>query len=174
MDLNSGTIYSTLSYLLIFLGLVGAVIPVLPGALLIFAGAFVYAFNSGFEQIGAPTLIVLGVLTVLSYGSELALTTIFTRRVGANWKTVAGAVVGGILGGALINAVVPLLGALFGAALGAASGVVLTERLINKREWPLALKVSRNYLAGCLVGRVVELSICIVMVVIFATQVLIK
>ncbi len=174
MGLDSGTVYSTLSYLLIFLGLVGAIIPVLPGPLLIFAGALVYAVNSGFERVGVPTLVVLAVITVISYGSELALTTLFTRRVGANWKTVAGAVVGGLLGGIVINAVLPLIGALFGAALGAAIGVIVVERLINRREWPQALRVSRNYLAGCLVGRVVEISLCIVMIVIFLAQILIK
>ncbi len=174
MELDSGTVYSTLSYLLIFLGLVGAIIPVLPGPLLIFAGALIYAANTGFERVGVPTMVVLGVLTVISYGSELALTTLFTRRVGANWKTVAGAVVGGLVGGVMINAVLPLIGALFGAALGAATGVIAVERLVNQREWPQALRVSRNYLAGCLVGRVVELSLCIAMILIFSSQVLMK
>ncbi len=170
-QLDGQTIFSTLSYLLIFLGLVGAVIPVLPGPLLIFAGVFLYAANNGYDRVGVPTLVVLAVLMVLAWGSELALTTFFTRRVGATWKTVAGAVVGGLVGGALLNAPLPLLGALLGAALGAVVGVIVVERLVQKREWHDALRVSRNYLAGCLVGRVIELSLCIIMIAIFVARV---
>jgi uncharacterized protein len=170
--IDERTVYSSLSFLLVFLGLVGALIPVLPGPILIFAGAVVFAMSDGFEKIGVPTLIVLGVLTVLAWGSELALTTLFTRRVGANWKTVAGAIIGGLSGAALINAVLPIIGALFGAAIGAATGVVTVERLINKRDWPEARRVSTHYLAGCLVGRVVEFSLCMLMALIFASQAL--
>ncbi len=168
--IDEQTVYSSISFLLVFLGLVGALIPVLPGPILIFAGALVFALSDGFERVGAPTLIVLGVLTALAWGSELALTTLFTRRVGANWKTVAGAIAGGLIGAGLINAALPLVGALFGAAIGAVVGVVAVERLINKRDWPEARRVSTQYLAGCLVGRVVEFSLCVLMAVIFASQ----
>jgi hypothetical protein len=166
------TVYSSISFLLVFLGLVGALIPVLPGPILIFAGALVFAISDGFDKIGVPTLIVLGLLTILAWGSELALTTLFTRRVGANWKTVGGAIAGGLIGAGLINAVLPLIGALFGAAVGAAAGVVLVERLVNKRNWPEARRVSTHYLAGCLVGRIVEFSLCALMAAIFAVQTL--
>lgn len=170
MNLDTNAIYSTLSLLLMFLGLVGAIIPVLPGPILIFAGAVIFAVGDNFTRIGIPTLIFLGVLTMLAYGSELALTTFFTRRVGATWKTVVGAIVGGLVGGVLGNAPVPILGALFGAALGAVIGVLVVERGLNRREWPEALRVSRNYLAGCLVGRLVELTLCIIMITIVAVQ----
>jgi uncharacterized protein YqgC (DUF456 family) len=170
VNLDTNAIYSTLSLLLMFLGLVGAIIPVLPGPILIFAGAVIFAVGDNFTRIGIPTLIFLGVLTMLAYGSELALTTFFTRRVGATWKTVVGAIVGGLVGGVLGNAPVPILGALFGAALGAVIGVLVVERGLNRREWPEALRVSRNYLAGCLVGRLVELTLCIIMITIVAVQ----
>jgi uncharacterized protein YqgC (DUF456 family) len=170
MSIDSQAVVSSLALLLIFLGLVGAVIPVLPGPILIFIGALLFAYNDGFARIGAPTLIVLGVLTVMAWGSELALTTTFTRRAGATWRTVGGAVVGGLVGGLLLNTVIPLVGALIGAASGAVLGVIAVERGLNRREWPEAWRISRTYLAGCLVGRVVEMSLCIVMIAIFAFQ----
>jgi uncharacterized protein len=170
MSIDSQSVFSSLALFLIFLGLVGAVIPVLPGPILIFIGAFLYAYNDNFTRIGAPTLIVLAILTVLAWGSELALTTTFTRRAGATWRTVGGAIVGGLLGGLLLNGLIPLIGALFGAAIGAVLGVIGVERGLNRREWPEALRISRTYLTGCLVGRVVELSLCVVMIAVFAIQ----
>lgn len=170
MTLDTTTIFSTLSFLLIFLGLVGSVIPVLPGPILILAGAIVFAVNDNFERVGVPTLVVLGVLTALAWGAELILTATFTRKAGASWKTVAGAMVGGILGGLVFNGILPLIGALLGAAIGAVTGVIVVERGINQREWPEAMRVSRNYLAGCLLGRVAEVSLCLLMVLIFALQ----
>jgi uncharacterized protein YqgC (DUF456 family) len=78
--------------------------------------------------------------------------------------------VGGLVGGLLLNTVIPLVGALIGAASGAVLGVIAVERGLNRREWPEAWRISRTYLAGCLVGRVVEMSLCIVMIAIFAFQ----
>ena len=172
MTIDSGTIFSTLSFLLIFLGLVGSIIPILPGPILILAGAAVFAVNDNFVRVGVPTLIILTALTALAWGAELILTTTFTRRAGTSWKTVAGAIAGGILGGLVLNSLLPLIGALFGAAIGAVIGVLVVERGINSRPWPEAMRVSRNYLAGCLVGRVAEVSLCLLMVLIFAVQAL--
>jgi uncharacterized protein len=170
--LTPETIFSSLSWLLIFLGLVGAIIPVLPGPILIFAGALIYAINSGFEQVGIPTLVVLALLTALAWGSELMLTTYFTKRAGASWRTVAGAIIGGLVGGLLLTPLLPLIGTLFGAATGAVLGVLFVELKLNNRDRETALRISRNYLTGCLLGRVVELTLCVLMIGIFAFQAL--
>jgi uncharacterized protein YqgC (DUF456 family) len=108
---------------------------------------------------------------ILAWGSELTLTTLFTKRVGATWKTVVGAIVGGLIGGAILSVPIPIIGTIIGAVLGAVFGVIFVESQIQHREWKVALRVSRNYLAGCLVGRVIELSLCITMIVIFVMQI---
>jgi hypothetical protein len=164
-------IWSSLSYTLMFLGLVGAIIPVLPGPILIWIGALVFATSSDFDKVGIPTLVVLAFIMILAWGSELALTTLFTKRVGATWKTVVGAVFGGLIGGAILSVPIPVIGTIIGATLGAMFGVIFVESQIQHREWKVALRVSRNYLAGCFVGRVVELSLCIAMIVIFVMQI---
>jgi len=85
------------AYLLIILGLVGAILPILPGAVLIWLGALVWAWVDGFQAVGWPTLAVLGVLMVLAWTSDLVLTTLGTRKAGASWKAVAGAIAGGLV-----------------------------------------------------------------------------
>jgi uncharacterized protein YqgC (DUF456 family) len=168
MEWNPEVLWSSLGWLLMLFGLVGSMIPVLPGPILVLTGALVVAAGDGFERIGWPAVAVLVVLTLAAWGSELVLTTTFTRRAGATWRTVAGAVVGGIVGGASFSALFTIVGGLFGAALGAALGVVFVERVLNKRQWPDAWRVSRSYLAGCLLGRVAELSLSLMMIAIVA------
>ncbi|MCX6018998.1 MAG: DUF456 domain-containing protein, partial [Chloroflexi bacterium] len=93
------------------MGLLGSLIPVLPGPILILAGAFVIAAGDGFERIGWPILGVLVLFTALSWGAELVITTIFTRRAGATWRTVVGAIVGGLAGGVVLSAIFSVFGA---------------------------------------------------------------
>ncbi len=166
VEWNTNALWSSLGWVLIVVGLLGSLIPVLPGPILILAGAFVIAAGDGFERIGWPILGVLVLFTALSWGAELVITTIFTRRAGATWRTVVGAIVGGLAGGVVLSAIFSVFGALFGAAIGAVSGVLFVERGLNRRKWPDAWRVSRSYLAGCLLGRVAELSLSGLMVAI--------
>ena len=52
---------------LMVLGLVGVVLPVVPGALLVFAGMAVAAWADGFVHIGWGRLTVLALLAIASY-----------------------------------------------------------------------------------------------------------
>ena len=167
MIIDNSWLFSSAAYLLMFLGVVGALIPVLPGPILILAGAIVYSLGVGAGKPGIPVLIVLSLMTAAAWGSELVLTMLFTRKAGASWRTVAGAVAGGLVGGIVLTPALPVIGTLFGAAAGAALGVVFVERVLNARPWDAAWRVSRNYLAGCLVARVVELGLCLGMITVF-------
>lgn len=163
-------IQSLLAYLLIVAGLAGAVIPVLPGPLLIWLGAFVWAWGDGFQQLGWPTLIVLAVLAVASWGSDLALSTIFTRRAGASWRAIGGGVLGGILGSVLLSGL-PILGTIAGAILGAVLGMYAVEYWL-KRDSQAAMAAVRAYMGSVLVATIVELFISLFMILIFVWQAL--
>ncbi len=170
VEWNLEVIWSSVGWVLMVLGLLGSLVPVLPGPILVLGGALVVAAGDGFDRIGWPTVAVLVILTLAAWGSELVLTTTFTRRAGATWRTVAGAIVGGIAGGMLFGVLFTIVGSLVGAAVGAMVGVMFVERVLNQRAWPDAWRVSRNYLAGCLLGRVAELSLSLMMVGIVAWQ----
>lgn len=171
MEWNSEAIWSSAGLVLMLLGLLGSVIPVLPGPVLVFIGALVVAAGGEFRQIGWLTLAVLGVLTAAAWGVELLITTALTRRAGASWRTVGGAIVGGLVGGALFGAALTIVGGFFGAVIGAVFGVLFVERVMNRRAWPDAWRISRNYLAGCLLGRVMEFTLSALMVLIVLVQV---
>src|SRR5215211_1328750 len=87
-----------LTLVLMFVGLLGSVVPGLPGVTLIFLSALIYAVLTGFESVGAAILVVLFVLAALAFIADFFATTYGARRFGAsNWGTVGGAV-GGIAG----------------------------------------------------------------------------
>lgn len=149
-----------------FLGLVFAIIPILPGAPMIWVGALVQAWSSHFERVSWPLLVILGVIALISQVSEFFITTMATRRAGATWKTVVGAMLGGLIGAAVFSVPVPIIGTFLGAALGAVLGVFTVE-LVRRQLLAPAIKTSVAYLTGCLIGRVVEVSLCLIMIAVF-------
>ncbi len=158
-------------YLLLALGLVGSVIPVIPGPLIIWLGAFLWAMGDNFETVGWPLLILLGLMALTAWGADLMFSTVLSRRAGASWKSIGGAIVGGIVGGILLGGSPPILGSLFGAIFGAMVGMYLVE-FIDKRNRRAAAVAVRAYLASMILGAVTEFGIALGMVGIFAWRVL--
>lgn len=160
--------WSALAYLLIAIGLAGAVIPVLPGPVLIWLGAFVWAWADGFTRIGWVTLVVLAVLALIAWGSDIFLSTVMSRRAGASWKAIIGAIVGGLVGAGLLSAL-PFLGTVLGAILGAIGGMWLVEYW-DKGNPTAATSAVQAYVASMIFAAILEMAIALVMVGIFAFQ----
>ncbi len=56
-----------LAIILVIGGIVGLVLPVLPGAPILYAGLFVAAWAEDFTYVGAKTLIVLGIFVIVRF-----------------------------------------------------------------------------------------------------------
>jgi uncharacterized protein len=156
-------------YILIFLGLVGTVVPILPGPLLIWLGALVWAWGDGFARVGWPTLLLLLILALAAWISDYALNMIFSRRAGASWKAIIGAMLGGIAGGILLSGLVPVLGTLIGAALGAMAGAFAVEYL-NTRNFSAAWRALKAYLGSMIASSILEVLVAFLMVGVFYWQ----
>jgi uncharacterized protein len=114
-------------------GLLGSVLPGLPGVTLIFLSALVYAIITDFRTVGAAILVVLFIFAAIAFVADFVATSYGARRFGAsNWGTVGGAV-GGIAG-ALIGFLFLGIGSLFGLILGTIAGVFLGEYLKRTRQ----------------------------------------
>lgn len=161
--------WSALAYVLIAIGLAGAVIPVLPGPVLIWLGAFVWAWADGFTRIGWGTLVVLAVLALVAWGSDIFLSTVMSRRAGASWKAIIGAIVGGLVGAGVLSAL-PFLGTVLGAILGAIGGMWLVEYW-DKGNSTAATSAVQAYVASMIFAAILEMAIALVMVGIFAYRV---
>ena len=106
-----------LAVILVIGGIVGMVFPALPGAPVLYAGLFVAAWAEDFYFIGTKTLIVLGVMTALTYAFDFLAGAFGAKRFGASRRAVIGATVGAVVG---IFFGIPgiLLGPFLGAVLG--------------------------------------------------------
>lgn len=160
---------AVVAYGLMFLGLIGAVVPVVPGPMLIWLGAVLWAWQDGFQAVSWPTLLALGVLTVVAWSTDLLLTAWIGRRTGVSWKAIAGAIAGGFIGGILFGGFVPVVGTIVAALIGGVVGILAVEYL-EKRNWDQALRAGRNYIGGFLLSSVIEVWLAVLMIVVFAWQ----
>ena len=151
-----------ITFLLALVGLIGTVLPVIPGTILIFAGALLYAFVDGFQVVGWPTLVVLGILTVVATTADLWASSVGAKIGGASgWSVVIG-LLAGLVGLVVFN--------LPGAIIGAILGVLLTE-IVRLGDWKQALKAGGGWVVGWILSTVVQLGIGLIMVAILVWQV---
>ena len=184
-------LFFVLSYLLIFVGIVGAFVPILPGPLLIWLGALVWAWADDFTRIGWPTLLVLAVLTIIAWGADLGLSFLGSKRSGAGWRSIGVSILGGLLGAILLSSV-PVIGTFIGAAIGSISALWVMEYrraqvasgagagLNNiapeagasnvQQNKAAATRAVKGYVGGFLMAMAVEFIISLMMLTIFAWQ----
>jgi uncharacterized protein YqgC (DUF456 family) len=119
-----------LAIVLIVLGIAGLVLPALPGPPLLFAGLFFAAWADNFIYVSWPTLVILGVLTLLTYVVDFAAIALGVRRFGASKRAFVGAAIASLVGlflglpGVLLG---PFVGGIIGE-LSARSGLQAATR----------------------------------------------
>ncbi len=170
-EASLSTILSLIAYVLMFVGLIGAILPLLPGAPLIWVGALLWGWADGFRAFGWPTLLVLACLATLSWVSDLIVTSLTARRAGAGWTGVMAAILGGLAGALIVGTLIPVAGAIPGTLLGASAAMLLVEYRA-RRDWALAWKAAAAYIIGYILSSFFQIGICLVMIAIFLWQVL--
>lgn len=161
--MQAQSLYYAMAIVLIVIGLIGTVLPALPGLPLVFAGMLLAAWAGGFEQISVFTVVVLGVLTLLSLAIDLWATALGAKRVGASRKAVIGAVLGtfaGIFFGPL--------GLFVGPFAGALTGELLHGRRLDPGSFGQAAKVGFGTWLGIVFGVVLKLTLAFAMIGLFA------
>jgi uncharacterized protein YqgC (DUF456 family) len=157
------TLYYLIAATLIVVGLIGTVLPALPGLPLVFAGMLVAAWTGDFQQVGVPMLVVLGLLTVLSLAIDFWATALGAKRVGASRKAVIGAMLG-TLGGLAFGP----LGLLAGPFAGALAGELLHRRSLDAAHIGDAAKIGLGTWVGIVFGVVLKLGLAFAMLGLFA------
>jgi len=166
LDFN---LFSGAGYILMVMGLAASFLPILPGPILIWLGTFTWAWGHNFDPIGWPILIVLGILALIGWAADLFLTTVLSRRAGASWKAIGGAILGGIIGSTILSGIVPIIGTIIGAIGGAVLGMWIVEDL-EKQDHVAARQAVRGYIKSLAIAAVAELAISLVMLTIFVWQ----
>ena len=148
-----------LAGILVFTGIAGIMLPVIPGPPLVFCGFLIAAWIDNFQKVGWITLTVLGILTILSIVVDFLAAGFGAKRTGANRKAVVGALIGTFIG---IFFGIP--GLILGPFLGAIVGEYLSQQDLMK-----ASKVGLGAWIGFVFGTAVKLGLAFAMLGIFIT-----
>lgn len=138
------------------LGIIGIVVPALPGIILNYLALFLLYISRGEEVIGLSALIMFGLLTLLVALLDYILPLAGAKKLGASRTGIIFAVIGMITGMIFF----PPLGIFFGLLIGAFVG-----ELIAGKSQSQAFKAGFVTFLGILTSMVVKLMLAIVMTV---------
>lgn len=148
----------SLSALLVLAGLAGTVFPALPGLPLMLGGLLLAGWVDGFQHVGAITLSLLALLTVIGLAVDFVAGLLGAKATGASRQALWGAVIGSVAGLFL-----GLAGVILGPLVGAAIGEFLARRDVYQ-----AGKVGLGTFAGFIVGTVAKIGCAFAMLATFA------
>ncbi len=147
----------SLTALFFLVGVIGSVVPLLPGAPLILVGAFLYAWYTDFISITWTTLIWLAVLTTLSYSLEFLASVLGVKKYGGTSWGMAGAFLGAILG---------IFFGIPGLILGPFLGALFLE-MIRTGDLKQSVRSGWGTFIGFLLGTLGKLVIALIMIGVF-------
>ena len=145
-------------------GVLGCVVPVLPGAPLVLAAALVHKLIFGEAGASWWVLLLLGLMVALSLVVDYAASVYGAKRMGSTWRGALGAVAGGLAGLFFLP-----VGVLVGPFLGA----FLLE-LAGRRHWKDASKAGLGATVGLLVGAIGKLAAGVAMTLLFTANVVFR
>lgn len=146
-------------------GVVGAVIPGIPGTSLILVAILIWGAVAGFGSVGVPLAIAIIVL-LLSIGVDLLATYWGAKRAGASHWGQVGAIVGLLLGFLGFLPALPVGGPLLGIILGALLGAIIGE-FLYRHDIRLAAKAALGVVVGSLIGNVIQGILALGVVIVF-------
>lgn len=152
----------TVTLLIMALGVIGVLLPLIPGPLIIWLTALAYDLIRGFTWRSGIILAMLTVLMLAGSTTELWLSSAGARRSGASGCAVAVAAVAGLVGFVFFN----VLGAILLPTL-----TVLLIELVRLRDLRQATRAGGGYLVGWLLSTGVELTVALLMIALWLWQV---
>ncbi len=147
----------TLCFVCVLIGLIGTILPMLPGPSLVFLGLLFGAWADDFAKVGWIPLTILGLLTALTFITDFIATKIGVKKTGASSLATIGAMIGMVIG---------IFFGFFGVFVFPFIGAVIGEYIV-KRDALQAGKVGLGTWLGMVIAIVVKLAINFTMIGIF-------
>lgn len=163
----------TLYWLLVALmviGIIGAIVPGIPGSSLILIAIVIWgAVQGSLASVSVPLIVAIVVL-VLNVGIDFLASYWGAKQAGASKWGQIGAIVGLVVGILGLLPALPFGGPLLGILLGPLLGAIVAEYLY-RRDLKLAFKAGVGIVVGSLVGNLIQglLAIAAVGVFLFTT-----
>ena len=162
MTVTGLDLLQTVVLFVMVLGIAGALLPSIPGAVIVWLAALVYDLIRSFTLRSGAVLAIMTVLTLVASTSDLWLSGAGARRGGASGCAVALAVVAGIVGLIFFN----IIGAILLPVI-----TVLVVELVRLRDVGRALQAGSGYLVGWLLSTGVELLAVLIMIALWLWQI---
>ncbi|MCG5059865.1 MAG: DUF456 family protein [Limnoraphis sp. WC205] len=152
-------------------GIIGAVVPALPGSSLILGAILVWGVVNGFRDVGLALGVTIAVL-LISVGIDFLSAYLGAKQAGASRWGQTGAMIGLVLGFLGFLPALPFGGPLLGILIGPLLGAIVGEFLYRKdlafeARIKLAFKASIGIVVGSFVGNLIEGILATACVVVF-------
>jgi uncharacterized protein len=148
--------------LVMLCGLVGSILPGVPGTPLLLVAAIAHRLYFGAASANNWVLAGLVILTALSFAFDYLASMFGAKKLGATWRGILGAVVGGLVG---------IFFSFPGIILGPFLGALLFEMAAGRELKPSA-RAGLGAVLGLLAGAVGKLAICVAMMGLFTVNVI--
>jgi uncharacterized protein YqgC (DUF456 family) len=145
------------SAVMIVVGLVGTLLPAIPGMPLVFAGMLLAAWVGDFQHISGFTVALLAVLTLVSMVVDFIASMLGAKVAGASRWAFIGAGIG-----ALVGLVFGILGLVVGPFVGAVVGEAIATNHVRR-----AMTAGIGATIGLLFGAVAKIALAFTMLGIF-------
>ena len=153
IKISMETFLSIIALLCGIVGIIGSIVPILPGPALTFIGLVCAYFGSA-GSITTSTLWVWGVVTIVVCVMDYILPAYFSRMFGGSKAGMTGATIG-IFAGMFMGPI--------GVIVGPFAGAVLGEMISEHRTLEEALKVGFGSFLSFIVGTGIKLVVTVIM-----------
>jgi len=141
-------------------GVIGTLMPFVPGTSIILAGAVLHAFMTGFDPITGKDLVILLILTLTGGIGQYVITGVGAKTMGSTKYGAIGAIVGFVVG-----LILPIPA---GAFIGTFAGAFLAEMFISVKSFRECMKSGLGATLSAFFSLFFEFIIALVMVFIIA------
>jgi uncharacterized protein len=160
--------------LLVIVGVIGSILPMLPGTPLVFGGLLLAAWHDNFVHVSIASMVIIGVLALLAWLVDFFASIVTAKKFGASKQAMWGAGIGGlvgILGGVPGLIIGPAIGAVIGELIAQNNAAKTLEKSganTNNGEKPAGTDGAKVTVVGVAAGLGFVLAMVIKLVLIFA------
>ncbi len=144
------------------LGLLGVVLPAIPGLPILWLGVLVYGWATGFQEVTVGVVVLTGIIALIGMTLDFLAGVLGAKTFGASWYGVLGALLGGIFGFIAVS--------VFGLFIGSFVGAWLGEYLKYERT-SSATKAGFGTIMGIVFGMVLKIIFALVIIGIFVWKI---
>jgi uncharacterized protein YqgC (DUF456 family) len=154
----------SVALLVMFVGLIGSIVPALPGPPLVLIAAIGHRLCFGDQSVSGLVLIILVLLTIGSIVMDHFTSMYGAKWFGATWRGIVGAALGGIVG---------MFFSLPGLIIGPFLGATVLE-LMGGYKFDKASRAGLGATVGLLAGIVGKCILCVGMIALFTVNVIVR